>query len=429
MQPASASSAPAPLIRRNSEPSPPAHFPSPYRGISLSPIAPLPGSRAAALGSKAAVRAALTSPGPIRSLTRPRSDSRDSQALGLQRLAGRFSEVADQIRGAAPAREAGSPDTQRKELHQLVTLIGAEGLEAPADSARGRALRRAVHAYYQRPEAELKARWEQLADPMQWCRPEGVTEAAALRLRRLEMEVAAELVFSRDKRACERDFEATRVQLQQLCAAQPGLLQPLPIQLLRLRLQALARMLPPTVLLEQFKVFEELPEREDEAAARARAITLLALRAAQMDEAAARRDLVEPHSLRRLQGKQLVPLAMQGRLIRQACEDATPFEREALRLHCVQTPLPADRRLNGVATAMQLRRMMVEAINAMSPPASLSSRLPLLCDFSDLAAKLPEGTARNEVLLRGLEIRSLLPRVEPRKGARGAARVEGKSAS
>lgn len=272
---------------------------------------------------------------------------------------------------------------------------------------------------------ELQALWASLSSNAQPAQAEGTHLADAHEVQALLLERVADRLFK--DRPLDRDAEI----ISALEQAKPLLAHarkkgPV-LEALATRLRALFQHLSKEEIAWRLRHWESLPEKETPDEQLVRSLVILSLRIALQGTKATRVELLSPAAYGRLSGNKSQVWALQGTMMRQACAGMTAAERGQLQRLCLELRVPIGLPASKLEVVLRLRELMLRALHAHQAPETRRQRLEAISSLTDLAATVHEPL-RHQLLMRGLEIRSLLPVEAFSTGrSRQIAQADGKS--
>jgi hypothetical protein len=136
---------------------------------------------------------------------------------------------------------------------------------------------------------------------------------------------------------------------------------------------------------------------------------ILALRNAFLGETMARIELLDLAAIQRLEGDKNDVWTLQFCMMRLACMGISEAEQRRMRRLCLEAPVPIGLSEDRLRITLRLREYMLRALQAHQPASSSAHRLLEISRLTDLAATVHEPL-RSQLLARGVELRSLLPK-------------------
>ena len=436
----SRAAAAAPLTARasqDSQPAQPAQRPSPTPSgappvLTRRNSAPSPGETAAShhgqvrqlqlLGTDT-TSAPLNAPSSRQAT--PRSRSLDRLGRPLQQRRVRASSVRRDIeRAGAPGALATAP-LRRAAIARLTHPDqGADLSEAQAQT-RAQRLRPELEQVIQWSERkELQDLWTSLCGQAEPADAGGARASFVLHMQAQLLELVAARLFNGKPlhRSAEisRTLEEARPLLTRASDKGPTL------QALAHRLRALLYHTSREEIVWHLSNWESLPAHETGDEQTLRALVILSLRIAFQGVQATRQELISPEVFGRLSGDTTDVWTVQFHMMRQACGGLTVAESGRLASLCLKLPVPIGLPEQGLRVVLRLREFMLRALQPPGAAAARTLRLRAISSLTDLAATVHEPL-RTELLMRGVEIRSLLPLEPGGRQAPSRPAVDGKT--
>lgn len=406
------SGAPPVLTRRNSAPSPgetAASHHGPVRQVQL-------------LGTDT-TSAPLNAPGSRQATLRSRSLDRSDRPL-QQRCVRASSVRRDIERAGAPSALATAP-LRRAAIARLTHPDQGAGLSEPQALTRAQWLRPDLEQVIQWSEhKELQALWASLCGQAEPGHAGEARTSFVLHMQAQLLELVAAYLFKDKPLHRSDEISRTLEQARPLlaCASDKGPT----LQALAHRLRALLHRTSREEIAWHLNNWESLPAHETRDQQTLRALVILSLRIAFQGAQATRQELISPEVFGRLSGDTTDVWAVQFHMMRQACGGLTVAESGRLAGLCLKLPVPIGLPEQGLRVVLRLREFMLRALQPPGAAAARTLRLRAISSLTDLAATVHEPL-RTDLLMRGVEIRSLLPLEPGGRQAPPRSAVDGKT--
>ncbi len=355
----------------------------------------------------------------------PRSRSLGRSERPLQQRRIRASSVRRDIeRAGAPGALATAP-LRRAAIAMLTHPDQGAGLSEAQAQTRAQGLRPDLAQVIQwSGREELQALWTSLCSQAGPADAGGARASFVLHMQAQLLELVAAYLFKDKPLQRSEEISRTLEQARPLlaCASDKGHT----LRALAHRLRALLYHTSREEIVWHLGNWESLPAHETGDEQSLRALVILSLRIAFQGAQATRQELISPEVFGRLSGDTTDVWTVQFHMMRQACGGLTVAESGRLASLCLKLPVPIGLPEQGLRVVLRLREFMLRALQPPGAAADRTLRLRAISSLTDLAATVHEPL-RTELLMRGVEIRSLLPLEPGRRQAPPRPTVDGKT--
>jgi len=393
--------------------------------------APTPGERAASdhtqlrqvqlLGTDT-TSAPLNAPSS-RHTYRSRSLDRSDRPLQLRRV--RAASVRRDIERAGAPGAFATARLRGAAISRLTHPDQGAGLSEAQAQTRAQGLRPELEQVIQWSERkELQGLWTSLCSQVEPVSAGGARASFVLHMQAQLLELVAAYLFNNKPLHRSEEISRTLEQARPLLARASD--KGPTLQALAHRLRALLHRTSREEIVWHLGNWESLPADETGDERSLRALVILSLRIAFQGTQATRQELISPEVFGRLAGKKTDAWSVQFHMMRQACGGLTAAESGRLASLCLKLPVPIGLPAQDLRVVLRLREFMLRALEVQGAATDRMLRLREISSLTDLASTVHEPL-RSELLMRGVEIRSLLPLEPAGRNAPPRHAVDGKA--